>query len=463
MPFLLSLFRDFSQTRTLSAWAAQAALFLQGKPLDKAFFVKELRSFSFSPHPVKQQEILESLFLTLSFFEEKIFAVQSFFFPFYEKITEEAVSKEISSIFYLEKLCGKFFEKKRDFSPCKEKQSWELFSFFHPHFSIKGILYKSLWAFFCGKGYEVIEEEIRVYEGLLDYYERPFTSLWSYEENYDIFSVYLSYYLLFFCVGTLFKKEKFLQRIEPWKAFLQGAKEYFSKKEWILALLIETWVVKQGVSSPSFLEKATFSSSVFFPQKGFLGRRFAHVSYLFTLGANTSSLGAFQGKEIKIASFGFQKDLNDFSRGLGFLKRVSLLEEDFAVQSHTNSLSLSGWTALQESNRWLKMQLQALREKVDFTFFFLEKEPLYLLFYVEADRALLGNSSIYPNSLQKQKETVEKVTFEKKEEKWSLICKQRSQVEVIPLCGEKNFWGSSFLVACPLLSQKDNLFSMEFL
>ena len=75
------------------------------------------------------------------------------------------------------------------------------------------------------------------------------------------------------------------------------------------------------------------------------------------------------------------------------------------------------------------------------------EKPMAFVFYLRAKECVLGAKVLKPKSLARIITEKEQVTIRGESTEIIFSCTSRQKIEVIPLAGEKAFWGSSFLLA----------------
>jgi len=170
------------------------------------------------------------------------------------------------------------------------------------------------------------------------------------------------------------------------------------------------------------------------------------LSVLSTLIGNGTSLGMVQGGDVEIRAFGPQAPPLSESTGFG-IYRVS------------ESISqIDRWTVVAaDPEIWIDVteDFKEVSYRVDLHFLSL-RNPLYFVFYVAAEKAAVGVELFQPNSLQRYKGAVQPVAFNGQMQ----ILVENESMQLIPLAGDRSFWGCGFLLAyaLPLDNEK---FSFE--
>ena len=81
-----------------------------------------------------------------------------------------------------------------------------------------------------------------------------------------------------------------------------------------------------------------------------------------------------------------------------------------------------------------------------------EESPLYIVFYVCAEKVLVGEDlNLFPGLINKYSGMVKNIYFDSKGGSLAISPKFSSQMQLIPLAGSRDFfWGADFLLAFEL-------------
>ena len=469
MALLSSFFREkFCASLSHTNLSKQFFAYLQKGPLDKRFLQTSLLQTPLGHSPKEQMKALHSLFRIALMLEPKMTAVKNWVYPASKEILLHAVSEEVTSIFLLKKLCQKLLhqetEDTSDFSlwTAAEKQREDLL-FFHPYYTLQSLLFLCLLVEFHPKVYK--EKALQAFTDLhflLDHEKVPFFSLGLKEKEFSKERVYLNYYLLFLAAGRILQKNQYVELAEKVEKLLQEKLSLIPEEQLVTATLIENWILQRTALPASFEEKRGVSSKIFFPEIGAYGNRFSKQSYVFSLAGDKTSMGALKHGAIRFAAMGPQLyDLRS-TEGFGIHKRASKVSEDFSLDVSEEKVTLKGLMALAKISKWIKLEVNARENQIDFTIEPIEEEPLYFAFYVNADSVTLGEKVLQPCSLQSYQEMGNTIRIQKDQDIAILRPNDELEVKAISLAGKNCFWDSDFLLAVTLIANKKNHFSLEF-
>jgi hypothetical protein len=144
-------------------------------------------------------------------------------------------------------------------------------------------------------------------------------------------------------------------------------------------------------------------------------------------------LGAWRTPEISIPAFGFQADS---------LSDASL----FGVDRFGDP---SGWSRISAAPK-LWVQIMSVAPLSVFVPEFLATQPMYIVFYVQAEKARVGSNEYKPKSLQRFMGVEKAVVFTALSCTVQIIASVPMLLSVVPLAGNTSYWGATFLVAFEL-------------
>ncbi len=73
--------------------------------------------------------------------------------------------------------------------------------------------------------------------------------------------------------------------------------------------------------------------------------------------------------------------------------------------------------------------------------------PVFFVFYVKAEQAIVGQEIFLPRSLQRYHDASKTVTFQSNGDSFSIENQVPTKLQLIPLAGNGCFWDSDFLLA----------------
>lgn len=150
-----------------------------------------------------------------------------------------------------------------------------------------------------------------------------------------------------------------------------------------------------------------------------------------TFSGSGVSNGAIRSETVQIPAFGPQiAPLSDSEKfGIRFLKNPDDLWSSPAFCPGV----------------WYEMKGSAgLPVRLDTIFYGKPEEPLFFSFFVKADCAMVGSEKLQAKSLQRYGGVSQPVLFD---DSLCIACDPPAKLEVIPLAGDKSFWGADYLAA----------------
>ncbi len=192
---------------------------------------------------------------------------------------------------------------------------------------------------------------------------------------------------------------------------------------------------------------------------GDLGSDHALMSYdllLFALGErgvpNRYSNPYFQA----LYSIAPKWDRQEISSNLEFLHpliaafgpQIHPLNEPQMFGVHRGMID-SQWMALSANQEiWFEYNPHPEQKGFEVRFIGLSSnKPLFFVFYVKADQAIIQDETYVPRSLKRYSKEAQQVVFKKEESLFSIENKNPLKMELIPLAGVGSFWDSDFLLA----------------
>lgn len=166
---------------------------------------------------------------------------------------------------------------------------------------------------------------------------------------------------------------------------------------------------------------------------GTLGTRldFGSLASIFVCQGKGVPLGAMKVGNIDVPAFGPQlHPLNDSKR--------------FGVDLKQDA---SKW-ALVSAEKEIWFEHSAIYSGFETRFFGITlQKAISFVFHVKADSATISGQRFFPKTLNRFSNEADTVAFERKGTLFSIKATSRCKVELIPLAGGEDFWGSDFLLA----------------
>lgn len=268
-------------------------------------------------------------------------------------------------------------------------------------------------------------------------------------------------YLLFRCASLFDHSSPFLYTSQS--ALAEIIKR--SKREEIyvdtLWVLIDEWLRKQIVSP---CHEVSLEGSVYDPSTALVGFRNVDQHVICTLHGVQTGLGTIKQEDVSIVTYGpHYLPFGDCTRfgiqGNAVTDRgvrrsqIDLRKNSFKIEGCVRLLDEPDDSCVLGKFRgiWLDV-IQEFKDpifSVKTTFLCLDKlDGVAFTFFVKASKAVI-NSRIFPKGKLERYEGVNTpIRFEGKTGSICLNALQyNGRIEIIPLAGEKHFWGADFLVA----------------
>lgn len=167
----------------------------------------------------------------------------------------------------------------------------------------------------------------------------------------------------------------------------------------------------------------------------------ANPSSSVSLSGYGTSLATFRSQEVEICAFGPQ-----FSP----LTNIDLFGVQGIHQAQSmDDLHICGWTyCFGQKDVWLQTAvcLENSLWKIDLRWAGLSSmKKTYIVFYVKAKSAHIENQVFFSKSLQRYQGSLQSVYFN--DRALMITSSEPRPVELVPLAGERCFWGADFLLA----------------
>ena len=304
----------------------------------------------------------------------------------------------------------------------------------------------SLWALiaFVKKDSVYFNESLNLckwHDKLLTKEKLPFAEVWE-KENFSSESVFMSYALMYQSIRGLFQ-------IDHWESTernIIGSHSYSQIPPFYL--MTSYWIQQQTerCSFSYFLEK-NFSSAD--PFSGVLAYQGKDLEGLFTVSGSYSSLGTLRKDGINVLSMGPQSFPLSESRGFGIFNPCRGGAFSTQMYSSGDESSLSGWVPLSFDSSWLRYGVRGNQNGCSLQ---IELDPTALktafAFYVKAKNCRLNEETFSPGSLNRYIGMAKPLVFESERgAQLKLLSSAFQKMYLIPLSGEKGFWGADFLAA----------------
>jgi len=171
------------------------------------------------------------------------------------------------------------------------------------------------------------------------------------------------------------------------------------------------------------------------PERGLTLHVSPHLSAVTTLAGDHTTLGALQGGEVEIRAFG--PGLPPFSDSQGF-----------GIYRPIDGDPMELWTACAALPEiWMEVHSEWSETcyQLDLRFLGLTShKPLFFVFYVKAEEAVVGSRSFKPQTLHRYHGASQPLHFD---QQLVLEASLPTSMELIPLAGDKSFWSSTFLAS----------------
>lgn len=171
------------------------------------------------------------------------------------------------------------------------------------------------------------------------------------------------------------------------------------------------------------------------PDLGLFFQRTDRYSAALTLTGENSSLGSFLAKDVEIRAFGPQR--LPLSDGKGF-----------GITRFPDSQPIEGWTAMSDLPEvWLDAKPFFEKDSFHISIRYLGIKPEMAVFFslfVKADFCEIEGKKFFSKTLERYQGPSKPVQFGTDVQIMSDLA---GKMELIPLSGEKQFWGADFLLA----------------
>lgn len=205
---------------------------------------------------------------------------------------------------------------------------------------------------------------------------------------------------------------------------------------------------------------------------GFLRYQYGNLSLACSAAGVNTGLGVIHKNEVHITSFGPHYAPLADSTCYGIFRPSNGSRDgfkDLSLESSEDKARFMGWTRIvspaaehlsespfsvaQPGPQWLMFDVKGEKETVDLTVRchqIDEANLLYIVFFVHADRSVIGERALFPKALDRFQGRSGEILFERGEGKITIKPQFESEMEVIPLAGEDHFWSADFLLAFPI-------------
>ncbi len=268
----------------------------------------------------------------------------------------------------------------------------------------------------------------------------PFIELFSSDKRYNKEGILYSFYILFLTVGHL-------NGIAEMKKISVDIFNYLKNNDSIskaplLYVLLSKYI--ENIEQIEDVKTEFFIPNEYIDEDHMVIKKITKdTSAVFTFNGYNSGLGCIYFKDLKIKSFGpGYLPLSDTERYGIFNSIISNV-----LVSNEKDFSVKAWTKLFEDD-WIEFSCIYDKDKIKMKFSKASKTPrkIVISFYIDAKKAVLDNKLILPNSLEHNLSKAKNVTFND-ENQVTFSSNSEENMHLIPLAGEKYFWGSSFLLA----------------
>jgi hypothetical protein len=209
---------------------------------------------------------------------------------------------------------------------------------------------------------------------------------------------------------------------------------------------------------------------------GFLRYQYGNLSVACSGAGVNTGLGAIHKKGVHITSFGPHYPPLADSNCYGIFRPSNGSQEgfkDLSLEPGADKARIKGWTRViapvstqiskqsyssaERGQQWLFFDLVGEGETVNLTIrqsSFDETTPLHFVFFVSADKGLVGGETeMLPKALERFQGRTKKILLSRGEETVTIAPDFEGEMEVIPLAGGDHFWSADFLIAFPLMEK----------
>lgn len=146
--------------------------------------------------------------------------------------------------------------------------------------------------------------------------------------------------------------------------------------------------------------------------------------------------------------------------------------KDIKIENTKYTFSFEGWTRIideksnlfRPGNSWLYMNAFAKECHCECRVKWInlkESPELFLAFFVKAEKVIVDkNYHLYPHTLDRYHGKATEVVFQNKNASLNIKVNEFPFIQVIPLAGDRHFWGAQFLIACSLPKDQEILFEI---
>ena len=411
---ILSLFRQCYKTHFKEDdWSQSLFQLCQRKILTKNTVESLLKKISFPDTPLQQLYSIRKLASIIFLTYDHLLSFRDLYVPYLEKNLEKFNIEEFYPVVLLKNFLASLFSltHKMKIPILTQKggilvahKYWDKFRLPIPKFSGECAAICALY----GKMHKDTSFEdtaIRLadwYLSILDFKQKPFMSLWTREKEYEKLEILLSYYTMFYSVGHLFQKSRFLQVLPQLRKRIADLVHMKTLQAPIYFILLEYLVDRTKGYFVRQKEKTFSAPSIWMdPSLGVMKRADEMYSSIFTLSGSGTSLGSFHKEDAKIVAFGPQSLPLENCQSFGHFRIPAFSLNDVTFSESQNNALLKGWTKFQiekNKNNWLEFEALAGRDFTKLSFSGLEEEDLWLSFYIQADHCSLSMMSLKPAS-----------------------------------------------------------------
>ncbi len=312
----------------------------------------------------------------------------------------------------------------------------------------------------------------------LDGWSRPLLGLFAQEKSSTLARQLTVNCLLFMAVSSPFASA---QAEQLKQLFQENAPIYIPAWLTLCAFWMEQLGIHAVQATPAafaLLGSASFGNVIYDPHTALVGHRDSQTSVVATLFGGNTGMGAFQGIDVGVVSYGPQVlplgDCRGFGIERGFVLGRSI-ESDIVSTCQESGFSLQGKSRLvmppevacsaitfhnpAVNLSWIESRQRYEGKLLEITASFLsltaDLKNLAFVFYVKSPLCVVdGLYRLLPQSLDRYQSASCRVDF--KGEKTHLYLEavgekegteEGSRMEVIPLAGGDDYWGADFLVA----------------